>query len=136
MCRSLWHTPAALTLISTCVPEGRGVGSSNSFSGALKSATLKLFMALLPRILVFAVTMPCPAGPDKRGWLVCVSAMRNESVSHQLPIGDTDLREQRARVLAEHRHALARRHVRGCHPKRQIEHLKRSTAVFYRRQRL
>src|ERR1700751_3230271 len=48
MWRSLWQTPAALTLISTCVPDGCGVASSNSFSGALKSATLKLFIGVLP----------------------------------------------------------------------------------------
>src|SRR5271165_1176991 len=42
-------TPAAVTRIKTCVPVGAGVGSSISFKGALKSTTLKLLMASLPR---------------------------------------------------------------------------------------
>src|ERR1700677_3858862 len=48
MCRSLWQTPAALTLIRTCVPAGGGVGTSTSFRGALKSVTWKLFIVSLP----------------------------------------------------------------------------------------
>src|SRR5438034_7259483 len=50
MCRSLWQTPAAFTLISTCVPDGCGVGRSTSFRGALKSVTWKLFIASLPPV--------------------------------------------------------------------------------------
>src|SRR5579863_5199615 len=48
MCRSLWQTPAAFTLIKTRVPAGCGVGSSISFNGALNSATLKLLIVPLP----------------------------------------------------------------------------------------
>src|ERR1700743_731287 len=56
MWRSLWQTPAAFTLIRTCVPEGCGVGSSISASGALNSATLKLFIVSLPSFLIaFAI---------------------------------------------------------------------------------
>ena len=53
MCRSLWQTPAAFTLISTCVPVGCGVGASTSFRGALKSATWKLFIASLPKMVSY-----------------------------------------------------------------------------------
>src|SRR3984893_11862997 len=56
MCRSLWQTPAALTLISTCVPAGCGVGWSTSLKGALNSATWKLFMASLPMFLPYDQT--------------------------------------------------------------------------------
>src|SRR5277367_6619220 len=52
MCRSLWQTPAAFTLISTWVPDGCGVGPSTSFRGALNSATWKLFIASLPVFLL------------------------------------------------------------------------------------
>src|SRR3982074_32584 len=52
MWRSLWQTPAALTLTRTCVPDGCGVGWSTSFKGALKSATWKLFIASLPSIIL------------------------------------------------------------------------------------
>src|SRR6478752_3984841 len=62
MWRSLWQTPAAFTLISTCVPDGCGVASSNSCSGALKSATLKLFIGVLPAY--FLSSPPCH---DRRG---------------------------------------------------------------------
>src|SRR5271156_1018971 len=57
MCRSLWQTPAALTLISTCIPAGCGVGWSTSFKGALNSATWKLFMASLPIFLLLTLTL-------------------------------------------------------------------------------
>src|SRR4051794_19128845 len=55
MCRSLWQTPAAFTRISTWVPAGCGVGSSTSCSGALKSATLKLFMTGFPPEILLLV---------------------------------------------------------------------------------
>src|SRR5215831_14089444 len=61
MCRSLWQTPAALTLISTCVPAGLGVGCSTSFRGALKSTTWKLLMVSLPLFLL--LREPCHTGP-------------------------------------------------------------------------
>src|SRR4051794_3250677 len=54
MWRSLWQTPAAFTLTSTCVPVGCGVGWSTSFSGALNSATWKLFIASLPVLLLLS----------------------------------------------------------------------------------
>src|SRR5215467_3166705 len=52
MCRSLWQTPAAFTLISTCVPAGGGVGCSTSVRGVLNSATWKLLMVSLPVFLL------------------------------------------------------------------------------------
>src|SRR6476620_10095279 len=55
MCRSLWQTPAAFTLISTCVPPGCGVGWSTSFRGALKSVTWKLFITVLPEFLFLGI---------------------------------------------------------------------------------
>src|SRR3954451_676222 len=67
MWRSLWQTPAAFTLINTCVPDGCGVASSNSCSGALKSATLKLFIGVLPDSFLVAATMAWAAGRDKLG---------------------------------------------------------------------
>src|SRR5262245_32307482 len=72
MCRSLWQTPAALTLISTCVPVGCGVGWSTSFSGALKSATWKLFI-VLSRKTASCWARPCHVCPVRtnavaRGW--------------------------------------------------------------------
>src|ERR1700742_2573994 len=72
MWRSLWQTPAALTRIRTCVPEGCGVGSSISASGALNSATLKLFIVSLPLFLIalaifLGQTLPCLHRRDKSG---------------------------------------------------------------------
>src|ERR1700755_3094719 len=70
MCRWLWQTPAALTLISTCVPDGCGVGWSTSLSGALNSATWKLFIVSLPAFLflkaIFGRTLPRLPTRDKR----------------------------------------------------------------------
>src|SRR5260221_4043499 len=77
MCRSLWQTPAAFTLIRTWVPEGCGVGWSTSFKGALKSVTWKLFIASLPSIFLvlgpaFAThsraVVRCLAGGDQ--WMM------------------------------------------------------------------
>src|SRR5450759_5967538 len=77
MCRSLWQTPAAFTLIRTCVPDGCGVGASTSFKGALKSVTWKLFIAFLPSIfLALGQSLPrirravdrCLAGRDQ--WMM------------------------------------------------------------------
>jgi hypothetical protein len=48
-------------LISTWVPDGCGVGASTSIKGALKSVTLKLFIASLPflaLVLFFGRTLP------------------------------------------------------------------------------
>src|SRR5580693_5278083 len=59
MCRSLWQTPAALTLIRTCVPAGGGVGTSTSFRGALKSVTWKLFIVSLPLARRFRQHFSC-----------------------------------------------------------------------------
>jgi hypothetical protein len=51
-------TPAAFTLISTCVPGGCGLGST-SFQGALNSATWKLFIVTLRRkFLALVPTLP------------------------------------------------------------------------------
>src|ERR1700730_9129159 len=68
MWRSLWQTPAALTLIRSCVPDGCGGGWSTSFKGALKSATWKLFIAALPsRFFALVATLPRMSCRDKRG---------------------------------------------------------------------
>src|ERR1700730_4347061 len=63
MCRSLWQTPAAFTLIRTCVPDGCGVGASTSFKGALKSVTWKLLIVLSRSFLLLGG--PCHALPRR-----------------------------------------------------------------------
>ena len=52
MCRSLWQTPAALTLISTCVPEGCGVGCIHFFQGGVEIGNLETLHRCSPVVLV------------------------------------------------------------------------------------
>jgi hypothetical protein len=63
MCKSLWQTPAAFTLTSTWVPDGCGVGWSTSIKGALKSVTLKLFIASLPPSFISCLARTLPRFP-------------------------------------------------------------------------
>jgi hypothetical protein len=46
------------------VPDGCGVGWSTSFKGALKSTTWKLFIAVLPKLVV-AADLATPARPGQ-----------------------------------------------------------------------
>src|SRR5205807_403086 len=123
MCRSLWQTPAAFTRINTCVPDGRGVGCSTSFKGALKSATWKLFMASLPSFLLLGELCHVCFGetnaPRGRGSALLRQRLARES--RDLFLGVAGLLEQRARMLAERCDAFACRHIRPRHPERQVE---------------
>src|ERR1700677_3236790 len=96
MCRSLWQTPAASTLIRTCVPAGGGVGTSTSFRGALKSVTWKLFIVSLPLArrlrrgsLADSLLLPenavaaCAPGPT----LPRISLRRRDQAGLELPTG-------------------------------------------------
>src|SRR5437763_3572493 len=102
MCRSLWQTPAAFTLINTCVPNGCGVGCSTSLKGALKSATWKLFIASLPVFLLFRRTLPRPCGRDKRAERMASALFRQQRPARErryLLLGVTALLEQLAGVF-------------------------------------
>src|SRR4051794_18579016 len=120
MWRSLWQTPAALTLINTCVPDGCGVASSNSFSGALKSATLKLFIGVLPAYFLLS-HHHATSGEARQTCLVDGGGR-----------WQANLVAQRIGVLAEHGHRPGRRGVGAGHPERQIEHLERAASVLHR----
>src|SRR3954447_14443969 len=119
MCRSLLQTPAALTLTRTCVPDGCGVGSSTSVSGALKSVTLKLFIVSLPKIS-YLLAGHCHDLPS--------SVETSRSASGLL--GQADLREDGVGMLAQSRRPRSGRHLRSRHPERQIEHLERAAGVL------
>ena len=84
MCRSLWQTPAAFTLISTRVPAGCGVGSSISFNGALNSATLKLFM-FRSRCLLAGVIGRKPPPPQDRQSCTPTAISRSKRPRSALP---------------------------------------------------
>src|SRR5580692_278039 len=115
MCRSLWQTPAALTLSRTWVPEGCGVASSTSCKGALKSVTLKLFIASLPSMVVVIVRTLPRNSLIRRGLAGGESPVGRQSGVDRFPGegGDLGFRkaalpEHRDRMFAQRRRAFAR----------------------------
>src|SRR5215475_14062876 len=118
MCRSLWQTPAALTRIRTCVPDGPGVGSSISFKGALKSTTLKLFMAFLP-----------PAVLSSSLCLGRAHVVGKLSQRREMLLQKSNLLQKRAGVFAERRRPLAGSNLCIGHPERHVHDLERPAVV-------
>src|SRR5665213_3864143 len=136
MCRSLWQTPAALTLISTWVPDGCGVGSSTSCNGARKSVTLKLFIASLPSMIPVVIeTLPRISRP-RRGQPARVRwNSRFPGEGGDLGIGKAALPAHRDRVFAQRRRPFARADARLRHSERRIHHLEDAAVVLDLRQR-
>src|SRR5207248_9263580 len=104
MCRSLWQTPAAFTLINTCVPNGCGVGRCTSLKGALKSATWKLFIASLTVFLLFGGHCHVRAGETNASNGLPSTLFRQQRAarkSRYLLLGVAALPEQRAGVFTQ-----------------------------------